>query len=236
MDGDGKVPRVAEVLEHLDDFLEHFIEPVQDAQFAQLVLQVRDHAARDLMDILRTFVFQRGADRQLLLPCLFRQARRDRPQHIEIRVRVVLASNAVMVLLYWDIGQSILEKQANEGWGSRVIDRLAADLREAFPEMKGFSPRNLKYMRAFAAAWPEREIVQASLAQLPWYHHIALLEKLDNPASRLWYAARTLEHGWSRNILALQIDAQAHRRHGKAQTNFPATLPPPDSDLAVQVF
>jgi hypothetical protein len=82
------------------------------------------------------------------------------------RLRVVLASNAVMVLLYWDIGRSILDKQADQGWGSRVIDRLAGDLREAFPEMKGFSPRNLKYMRAFAAAWPEREIVQRTVAQL----------------------------------------------------------------------
>ena len=152
------------------------------------------------------------------------------------RLRVALASNAVMVLLYWDLGRNILEKQADQGWGSRVIDRLAADLREAFPEMKGFSPRNLKYMRAFAAAWPDRQIVQASLAQLPWYHHIALLEKLDRPEPRLWYAARTLEHGWSRNILALQIEAQAHRRQGKAQTNFPVTLPPPDSDMAAQVF
>ena len=152
------------------------------------------------------------------------------------RLRVVLASNAVMVLLYWDIGRSILDKQADQGWGSRVIDRLAADLRDAFPEMKGFSPRNLKYMRAFAAAWPDRKIVQASLAQLPWYHHIALLEKLDSPEPRLWYAAKTLEQGWSRNILAVQIDTQAHRRHGKAQTNFPATLPQPDSDMAVQVF
>jgi predicted nuclease of restriction endonuclease-like (RecB) superfamily len=141
-----------------------------------------------------------------------------------------------MVLLYWDLGRSILQKQADQGWGSRVIDRLAADLRQAFPEMKGFSPRNLKYMRSFAAAWPERSIVQASLAQLPWYHHIALLEKLDRSELRLWYAAKTLEQGWSRNILALQIEAQAHRRSGKAQTNFPATLPPPDSDLAVQVF
>jgi predicted nuclease of restriction endonuclease-like (RecB) superfamily len=152
------------------------------------------------------------------------------------RLRVVLASNAVMVLLYWDIGRSILEKQTERGWGSRVIDRLAADLHEAFPEMKGFSPRNLKYMRAFAAAWPDRQIVQGSLAQLTWYHHIALLEKLDSPQPRLWYAARALEHGWSRNILALQIEAQAHRRQGKAQTNFPATLPPPDSDMAVQAF
>ena len=152
------------------------------------------------------------------------------------RLRVVLASNAVMVLLYWDIGRSILDKQADQGWGSRVIDRLAGDLREAFPEMKGFSPRNLKYMRAFATTWPDRRIVQASLAQLTWYHHIALMEKLDNPESRLWYAAKTLEHGWSRNILALQIESHAHRRQGKAQTNFPATLPPTDSDMAVQVF
>ena len=152
------------------------------------------------------------------------------------RLRVVLASNAVMVLLYWDIGRSILDKQAHQGWGSRVIDSLAGDLREAFPEMKGFSPRNLKYMRAFATTWPNRRIVQASLAQLTWYHHIALMEKLDNPESRLWYAAKTLEHGWSRNILALQIESHAHRRQGKAQTNFPATLPPTDSDMAVQVF
>ena len=152
------------------------------------------------------------------------------------RLRVVLASNAIMVLVYWDIGRSILDKQADQGWGRRVIDRVAADLREAFPEMKGFSPHNLKYMRAFAGAWPERLIVQASLAHLTWYHHIALWEKVDRPESRLWYAARTLEHGWSRNILALQIEAQTHRRQSKAQTNFPATLPPPDSDMAVQVF
>lgn len=152
------------------------------------------------------------------------------------RLRVVLASNAVMVLLYWDIGRSILDKQDVQGWGSRVIDRLAADLREAFPEMKGFSPRNLKYMRAFAAAWPDPEIVQQSVAQLSWRHNLALLEKLRSPDDRLWYAAKTMEYGWSSNILVLQIEAQAHRRQGKAQTNFPATLPPPDSDMAVQVF
>lgn len=152
------------------------------------------------------------------------------------RLRVVLASNAVMVLLYWDIGRSILDKQNDQGWGSRVIDRLAADLREAFPEMKGFSPRNLKYMRAFAAAWPEREIVQQSVAQLSWRQNLALIEKLVDSQDRLWYAEKTLEHGWSSNILTLQIEAQAHRRQGKAQTNFPATLPPSDSDMVVQVF
>jgi predicted nuclease of restriction endonuclease-like (RecB) superfamily len=152
------------------------------------------------------------------------------------RLRVVLASNAAMVLLYWEIGQQVLEKQMLQGWGAKIIDRLATDLREAFPEMKGFSPRNIKYMRAFAAAWPDRVIVQEALAQLTWYHNIALLEKLKTPDERLWYAAKSLEHGWSRNILAIQIEGRAQQRFGKAQNNFPATLPPPDSDMAMQIF
>ena len=116
------------------------------------------------------------------------------------RLRVILASNAAMVLLYWDIGQRILEKQDAQGWGAKIIDRLATDLREIFPEMKGFSPRNLKYMRAFALAWPEREVVQATLAQLTWYHNLALLEKLKKPEQRLWYARKAYEHGWSRKF------------------------------------
>ena len=152
------------------------------------------------------------------------------------RLRIVLASNSAMLLLYWDIGQSIIVKQAAQGYGTRVIDRLAADLRDAFPDMQGFSPRNLKYMRAFATAWPDRKLVQAALAQVTWYHNITLLEKLDTPEDRLWYAARTVEHGWSRNILAMQIETRAHLRHGKAQNNFLATLPPEDSDMAAQVF
>jgi predicted nuclease of restriction endonuclease-like (RecB) superfamily len=152
------------------------------------------------------------------------------------RLRVVLASNAAMLLLYWEIGQRVLEKQTLQGWGAKIVDRLAADLREAFPEMKGFSPRNIKYMRAFASSWPDREIVQGALAQLTWYHNIALLEKLKTPEERLWYAAKALEHGWSRNILAIQIEGRAQQRFGKAQNNFPATRPPPDSDMAVQIF
>lgn len=152
------------------------------------------------------------------------------------RLRVVLASNSAMVMLYWDIGQQILVKQQSEGWGARIIDRLAHDLRQAFPDMKGFSPRNLKYMRAFAASWNDRQIVQALLAQLTWYHNIALLEKLADPDERQWYARQTLEYGWSRNILAVQIEARAIERQGKAQNNFPSTLPPLDSDMATQVF
>jgi predicted nuclease of restriction endonuclease-like (RecB) superfamily len=152
------------------------------------------------------------------------------------RLRVVLTANSAMVLLYWDIGRMILDRQERQGWGAKVIDRLSSDLREATPEMQGLSPRNLKYMRAFAAAWPEREIVQRIVAQLPWRQNIALLERLDNKTTRTWYAEQTLKHGWSRSILELQIDARAHQRHGKAITNFKATLPPADSDLAAQIF
>jgi predicted nuclease of restriction endonuclease-like (RecB) superfamily len=154
----------------------------------------------------------------------------------EERLRAVLSANAAMVLLYWDIGQMILERQDRAGWGAKVIDRLAADLREAFPDMKGFSPRNLKYMRAFAAAWPERAIVQEPLARIPWYHHIALLEKLDDREERLWYARQAMVQGWSHNILVLQIQGGAHARQGKALTNFRDTLPPAESDMAAQVF
>ena len=152
------------------------------------------------------------------------------------RLRVVLAANSAMVLLYWDIGRMILDRQERAGWGARVIDRLAADLRDAFPDMKGFSPRNLKYMRAFAAAWRDPAIVQRVVAQLPWRQNIALLERLDDEKTRTWYAEQTLKHGWSQPILCLQIDGRAHERHGKALTNFKATLPPADSDMAAQVF
>ena len=102
--------------------------------------------------------------------------------------------------------------------------------------MRGFSPRNLKYMRAFAATWREREIVQEVLAQVTWYHNIALLEKADDERVRLWYAAKAREAGWSRNVLAVQIENRQHERQGNAVTNFPRTLPPSDSDLATQAF
>jgi hypothetical protein len=86
--------------------------------------------------------------------------------------------NRELVLLYWHVGRDILQRQSRDGWGAKVIDRLSQDLRRAFPDMKGFSPRNLKTMRAFADAWPDVAIVQEVLAQLPWYHQIALLDKL----------------------------------------------------------
>ncbi len=154
----------------------------------------------------------------------------------EERVRVVVAANTAMVGLYWDIGRLILDRQSNAGWGAKVIDRLSADLRDAYPDMQGFSPRNLKYMRAFAAAWPDAAIVQRVVARLPWRQNIALLERLDDPETRLWYAEQALQQGWSQPILRLHIDSRAHERHGKAISNFAKALPPADSDVAEQVF
>lgn len=154
----------------------------------------------------------------------------------QARLHTALSANADMVMLYWDIGNRILERQKNEGWGAKTIDRLSQDLRESFPDMSGFSPRNLKYMRAFAAAWPDKSIVQEPLAQIPWYHQIGLLDKLKDPTERLWYAQQAITNGWSRSILDLQIETNLHKRQGKAPNNFKKTLPPADSDMAAQVF
>ncbi len=137
-----------------------------------------------------------------------------------------------LVLLYWQIGHDILTRQAEQGWGSKIIERLAQDLRATFPDMKGFSPRNLKYMRAFAEAWPDAEFVQQAAAQLPWGHNLVLLDKLPGPETRRWYAAKAIEHNWSRNVLVMQIESGLLERSGKAVSNFESLLPKPHSDLA----
>ena len=150
----------------------------------------------------------------------------------EERLRVVLSANAAMVLLYWDIGRVILGRQQREGWGAKVIDRLSADLRQAFPDMRGLSPRNLKYMRAFASAWPEHQIVQEVLAQITWYHNIALLEKLDNAQMRLWYARKAIANGWSHSILAMQIENAAYEREGIGESAGNVLLTPNEKRVA----
>ncbi|MCV7202046.1 DUF1016 domain-containing protein [Mycolicibacterium peregrinum] len=155
--------------------------------------------------------------------------------HVRVgRLRAVSAVNREIIATYWAVGNEILARQDAEGWGARVIDRLSADLRDRFPDTKGFSPRNLKYMRAFAAAWPDTAIVQRSAAQLPWRQHMVLLDKLDTLELRLFYAQAAVQHGWSRDVLVHHIDTGFHQRADKAITNFARTLPPADSDLAQQ--
>jgi predicted nuclease of restriction endonuclease-like (RecB) superfamily len=152
------------------------------------------------------------------------------------QLRAAVAVNNALVLLYWQIGREILTRQTREGWGAKVIDRLAADLRRAFPEMSGLSPRNLKYMRAFAEAFPDEPIVQQLVAQIPWGHVVRLLDHVKHPAEREWYVRQTIQYGWSRNVLLHQIESGLYQRQGHALTNFDRTLPPPQSDLAQQVL
>jgi predicted nuclease of restriction endonuclease-like (RecB) superfamily len=153
-----------------------------------------------------------------------------------------------MLSLYWEIGNSNLEKQQQNGWGSKVIDILSVDLVKKFPNNTGFSVRNLKYMRAFAEAYPkfpivqvplaqtENEFMQVPLAQITWYHHISLLSKVKNTAERAFYITETAVNEWSRDVMLLQIQNKLYERTGKALNNFENTLPNYQSDLAKNIF
>ncbi|WP_205765075.1 PDDEXK nuclease domain-containing protein [Aggregatibacter actinomycetemcomitans] len=152
------------------------------------------------------------------------------------RQKAALAVNAELVSLYWHIGRDILQRQATQGWGSKVIDRLGRDLREAFPEMKGFSTRNLKYMRAFAEAWLDFEIVQQLVAQLPWGHNVLLLNRIKTEEARLFYTQKALAESWSRTTLEIHIKNRLYERQGQAVTNFAARLPAPSSALAQETL
>jgi predicted nuclease of restriction endonuclease-like (RecB) superfamily len=152
------------------------------------------------------------------------------------QLRAATAVNSELTTLYWDIGAGILQRQRDHGWGAKVIDNLSRDLRTAFPDMKGFSPRNLKYMRAFAEAYPDRNFVQATLAQITWYHNIALLTKVKKPEDRAFYLSETIRNGWTTPAMIHHIDTRLHLRRGKAVTNFPSTLPDPQSGLAANIL
>lgn len=183
------------------------------------------------------------------------------------QVKAAVAVNRELILLYWHIGREILRAQKAEGWGAKVVERLAKDLAAEFPEMGGFSRTNILRMRAFFEAWAPLEIVPQAVGQLlktkvqqpvapivsqpvikfedappepltslSWSSNIILLEKLKDPAARLWYARKAVEHGWSRAVLTVQIESRLHERSGKAITNFDRTLPPAQSDMAREVL
>ena len=177
------------------------------------------------------------------------------------QLRAAVAVNRELIRLYWDIGKIIAEAQKSKGYGKQVVERLAEDLAAAFPQMDGFSPRNVWRMRAFHLAWTgqsqkhqqavasldskilpqlvaelDGHNLPQSVAEIPWGHNVLLLEKIANPILRLWYARKTIEHGWSRAVLTHHIETELHQREGKAITNFQHTLPPPQSDLAEQTL
>lgn len=158
-------------------------------------------------------------------------------QRIEgARARAALTANAEQILLYLEIGRELVARRDRDGWGAKVVDRLAADLRDAFPDMRGFSARNLKYMRQFAEACPDGRIGQQPAAQLPWFHVVTLLTTVAAPSAREWYAARTVTEGWSRERLVAEIKAQLHLRIGAATENFDRRLPPADAALAKSIL
>jgi predicted nuclease of restriction endonuclease-like (RecB) superfamily len=170
----------------------------------------------------------------------------------QARLKAVVLINKELLQVYWEIGQTILDQQKEQGWGAKIIDQLSADLKNEFPDFKGLSVRNLKYMRAFAEAYPQfglvqqpaaqiqiidkqpSIIVQQLAAQLPWGHHQVLLDKIKSPEQRLYYMQKAIENGWSRDVMIHQIETSSYERSGKAITNFNVTLPALQSDLAQQ--
>lgn len=149
--------------------------------------------------------------------------------------RAAVHVNADMLLLYYDIGCVINE---HKSWGNKFIDNLAADIRIAFPERKGYSVRNLKYMAKFAETYSDQEFVQQVVAQIPWGHNIVLLDKVTDMDERKWYIKKSAENGWSRNVLVHQIENKLYQRQVLANkvTNFEHRLPSPQSELAMQTM
>ncbi len=154
----------------------------------------------------------------------------------QAQLRAMVTVNQQMLLLYWDIGNMILQRQEKEGWGAKVAEQLSTDLKKEFPGMKGFSKRNILYMRQFAATYPDFEFVQPVVAQISWAHNIILLYKCNDEAERFWYAKKAIENGWSKRMLVLQIESKLHERQGRVLNNFQQTLPAADSEMAQQVF
>jgi len=151
------------------------------------------------------------------------------------QLRAATAVTKELSSLYWRIGKQLSEKVSREGWGSKAMRRIASDLSSSYPDTSGFSFRNLQYMRKFAESYPDPNCATA-VAQLPWGHNVILLDKLEKPEQRLWYASKAIEYGWSRSMLSMWIESNLYKREGKAITNFQHTLPQPQSDLAEQTL
>ena len=200
-----------------------------------------------------------------LLPNGYAEWQKGIEQLIEVsKLRTAISVNADTLTLYWNIGNSILQKQKEKGWGKKVIEQLSKDLTNRFPNDRGYSERNLRNMKIFATAYPdfpilqvplaklkgqaiwqvplakledkEQEIVQVPLAQITWYHHISLLSKVKDDVERACYITETAHNGWSRDVMMMQIDNGYINAKGHAINNFDNVLPPPQSDLARYIF
>lgn len=158
---------------------------------------------------------------------------------LSAQIKAGLSVNRELTTLYWDMGRKIVERQEKEGWGAGVIEKLARDLRHAFPDMEGFSPRNIWRMRAFYLAYRgDFQKLPQAVAEIPWGHNVLLIERKKDLAERLWYARQTIENGWSRAVLWHHIDLRLYDRQGRNKkiANFTTTMPPAQSGLALEVL
>lgn len=153
----------------------------------------------------------------------------------ESRQKAVLAVNTQLLTLYWNIGNTVSQQVQQANWGSKTVEKLANDLRSEFPDMKGFSLRNIQYMRLFAETYPDIQFTQQAVAQIPWGHHVLLMDKIKDSEIALFYVHKVIENGWSRDILSLQIKANLHERQGKSISNFDKAVNY-QSDLIQQTF
>ncbi len=159
----------------------------------------------------------------------------------ESQIKASFAANKELLLLYWFIGRTIVEKQEQEGWGTSVLERLAKDLQNAFPGISGFSRANIFRMQALYRAYekvsvPPRQLQELPIFNIPWWHNVVLLTKTKDTQQRLWYAQQAIAHGWSSTVLEMHIESGLHTRKGKAITNFKYTLVDPHSDMAQQTL
>jgi predicted nuclease of restriction endonuclease-like (RecB) superfamily len=150
------------------------------------------------------------------------------------QLKAATSVNRALIALYLDIGRHLVEQHA---WGASVVERLARDLKAEFPEMEGFSRSNLFYMKKVFAAWSgTSEEVQQLAGQVPWWHHVLIVTRVETATAREFYLRQAVENGWSRAVLTVQIESRLHERQGQALTNFTRTLPKPTSDLAQQTL
>ena len=160
---------------------------------------------------------------------------------LQTQLSAIQSVNRELALLYWRIGKELTEKNKAEGWGTKVVEKLAHDLDRCFPGIAGFSRTNIYRMITFYKAYPNcptavGQLEYNPILMIPWGHNITILEKIQDDKQRLWYAKQAVENGWSRSVLLTWIESDLYSRQGRAITNFKATLPKPDSDLAQQTL
>lgn len=155
------------------------------------------------------------------------------------QIRAAMAANSELIQFYWELGVDLIEKQRSHQWGSGFLGQFSHDMRQAFPEMQGFSVRNLQRIKQFAQLYPDLLITPQAVAQLPWGHVSLLIHAVKDKLTREWYAQQTIKNGWSRSVLEMQIEGELYDRQAESSkkiNNFHKQLPALQSDLANEML